>query len=82
MAKIETARIARLDIAGRAYLVEAFPGFDGVPTYYFKTQPINAKTGQPWQASKDLVSFEGENARARAMRHWLYATTNAKKAAR
>jgi hypothetical protein len=37
-------------------------------------QAVNPKTGQGWQAARNLQHFEGEGAKARAFVAWLKAS--------
>lgn len=60
----------------RAYVVRLFE--QGA---CFFTQPVNPKTGRPWQAHRDHAQFHGDRAKGQALRHWLYTVAAARKAA-
>jgi hypothetical protein len=44
------------------------------------TQPINAKTGKPWQARRHVGVFNGDRHEAKAMACWLKTVTEAARA--
>lgn len=61
-------------VGNRGYLVrETLPG-----TYLVEYRPINASTGQPWQAARLIARFTGERAKAKALARWLKETTLAR----
>jgi hypothetical protein len=67
----------RLTIGNREYqITENLPG-----VFVVGYQPINARTGKPWQAQRDFKVFKGDRAKAQALRHWLYTVNAARKAA-
>jgi hypothetical protein len=43
-----------------------------VEKFMLERQPINPKTGKPWQAWRTVQTFD---AKGPAMRAWLYAVT-------
>lgn len=49
--------------------------------FMLEYQPVNSKTGKPWQATRTIARFSGPNAKAKAMRAWLYECVNARKGA-
>ena len=57
---------------GREYTVRIFDSSNAC-TF---DQPINSKTGKGWQASKNHQNFFGDNAKAKAMVHWLKQQRN------
>ncbi len=48
------------------------------PGYIVEKQPINQKTGKPWQATRTMKMFEADELN-KAMRFWLYTVNAAKK---
>ena len=48
------------------------PGSPMVEKFMLERQPINPKTGKPWQAWRTVQTFD---AKGPAMRAWLYAVT-------
>ena len=67
-------KLAKTVIGNREYSVRG-----DAERFSVHSQPINSKTGEPWQADK-ILSFHAT--RPAAMVAWLRATNEAKKATR
>lgn len=64
-------------IGDRAYIVhQTFSDSDN--DFQVVWQPVNPRTGKPWQATRQIARIQGERAKGKAMRIWLMECNKAR----